>query len=151
MKSLIQIVKDCKVEVMDKVVSSIDFGILSYVGICKTDTEEDANLLKNKILELRIFADADGKSNLSLKEVSGKLIIVSQFTLYGSVKRGRRPSYDDCMKNEDARVLFEYYLRLFENEQIDYESGVFGCDMKVSSINLGPYNLIVETKNGKYV
>ncbi len=148
MKAVLQRVSSASVTVDEKIVSSIKEGLLILVGIEDADTKEDLDWLSNKITNLRIFDDADKTPNLSIKDTGGDILLVSQFTLHASVKKGNRPSYIKAAKPPVAIPIYEL---LIEKLQSDLEkkigAGIFGADMKVSLINDGPLTIIIDTKN----
>ena len=148
MKAVIQRVSSCTVTIDNKVVADIQKGLLVLVGIEDADNKEDINWLNSKIANLRIFADEHGVMNLSLKEVNGDMIIVSQFTLHASTKKGNRPSYLKASKPEVAIPLYEAFITQMETELgKKVQTGKFGADMKVALINDGPVTIIIDTKN----
>ena len=144
MRLLVQRVKNASVKVDDKVVGKIDKGLLVFVGITHKDTEEIAEYLAKKLCNLRIFEDEKGKMNLDLKSVNGKLLIISQFTLYANCEGGNRPSFSDAGKPEMANQLYEYFCNKCAEKKIEVQKGIFGADMKVSLLNDGPVTIILE-------
>lgn len=144
MKLVIQRVKKAKVEVEEKVVGEIEKGFLVLVGITHTDTKQEADYLAKKLCNLRVFEDENQKMNKNLKDVNGKLLIVSQFTLYANCKDGNRPSFTDAAKPEMANVLYEYFCEKCQEYQIEVQKGIFGADMQVSLINDGPVTIVME-------
>jgi D-tyrosyl-tRNA(Tyr) deacylase len=134
------------VAVDHEIVGKISRGLVILLGVNKGDTEKDAQLLAKKILHLRIFSDEMGKMNLSLKTVSGEALIISQFTLSGDCKKGRRPGFDKAEKPERARELYHYFTRQMEAGGIHCETGKFGAHMAVSLINDGPVTFILDSK-----
>lgn len=144
MKLLVQRVKQASVKVDEDIVGKIDKGYLVLIGITHTDTKEIAEYLVKKLCNLRIFEDEQGKMNLSLKDVGGKLLIVSQFTLYANCESGNRPSFTDAAKPDIANELYEYFCNQCKENQIEVQKGIFGADMKVSLINDGPVTIILE-------
>ena len=148
MKALIQRVSSCSVTIDNKVVANIQKGLLVLVGFEDADNNEDLIWLTSKIANLRIFGDENEVMNLSLKEVGGDMIIVSQFTLHANTKKGNRPSYIKAAKAEVAIPLYEAFITQMETELgKKIQTGQFGADMKVSLINDGPVTLIMDTKN----
>ena len=147
MKLVIQRVSKAKVEVDNKIVGSIGKGFLVLVGITHTDTEKEADYLANKLCKMRIFEDENGKMNLSLKDVGGELLIVSQFTLYADCAKGNRPSFIEAARPEQATPLYEYFCKKCEEQGIKVEKGVFGAHMEVSLLNDGPVTIIMEKNN----
>jgi D-tyrosyl-tRNA(Tyr) deacylase len=145
MKSVIQRVSRAKVEVDGVVAGEIGAGLLVLLGAARGDTPADADFLAEKILNLRIFPDDAGKMNRSLLDTGGSLLVVSQFTLYGDCRKGRRPSFDQAAPPEEARTLYEYFLSAVRRLCPRVETGVFQAHMEVSLKNDGPVTLIVES------
>ncbi|MFY4774795.1 D-aminoacyl-tRNA deacylase [Metabacillus sp. RGM 3146] len=146
MKLVIQRAKEAKVTVDGKITGKIDRGLMVLVGVTHEDKEEDAIYLADKTVNLRIFEDEDGKMNHSLADVGGAVLSVSQFTLYGDSKKGRRPNYMAAARPDEALKLYEKYNDLLREKGITVETGVFGAMMDVSFTNEGPVTLIVESK-----
>ena len=144
MKIVVQRVANAQVEVDKKVVGKIGKGFLVLVGVTHEDTKENADYLVKKLCKLRVFTDENDKMNLSLKDVNGELLIVSQFTLYANCKDGNRPSFVEAAKPEQANELYEYFCSECEKNEIKVEKGIFGADMKVSLLNDGPVTIIIE-------
>ena len=144
MKLVIQRVKNASVEGEEKIVGEIEKGFLVLVGIKTGDTKEQADYLVKKVCNLRIFTDENNKMNLSLKDVNGKLLIVSQFTLYGNCNDGNRPSFIEAAKPEEAIPLYEYFCNECAKKGIEVEKGIFGADMKVKLLNDGPVTIVIE-------
>ncbi len=144
MKLVVQRVKNAKVDVDGKTVGKIEKGFLVLLGVTHTDTKETADYLVKKLCSLRVFEDENGKMNLSLKDVDGKLLIVSQFTLYADCSDGNRPSFVNAAKPEFANELYEYFCDKCKENGIEVEKGIFGADMKVSLLNDGPVTIILE-------
>lgn len=144
MKFVIQRVSNAKVEVENEVVGKIQKGFLVLIGIKDTDTEKEADYLVKKLINLRVFEDENGKMNLSLKDVDGELLLVSQFTLYGDTTGGNRPSFIEAAKPEKANELYEYIIDECKKNISKVEKGIFGADMKVSLLNDGPVTIIME-------
>ena len=148
MKAVIQRVLESSVTIENEVVASIQSGILLLLGIEDEDTQEDIDWLSSKIVNLRIFDDVDGVMNRSIKEVGGEMIIVSQFTLHASTKKGNRPSYIKAAKPTIAIPLYEQFIKQIELDLgKGIQTGKFGADMTVALINDGPVTLIINTKN----
>lgn len=146
MKFLIQRVKSASVEIDSAVFSQINKGFLVLVGITDSDTKEIADKMIQKLIGLRIFEDENGKTNLSLKDVDGELLIVSQFTLYADCKKGNRPSFIRAGNPEFAKDIYHYILK--QSELLygkNISSGEFGADMKVSLVNDGPFTIILDS------
>ena len=144
MKLVVQRVKQASVKVDEDIVGKIDKGYLVLIGITHTDTKEIADYLVQKLIKLRVFEDENGKMNLSLKDVNGSLLLVSQFTLYADCSSGNRPSFTDAAKPDIANELYEYFCNQCKENQIEVQKGIFGADMKVSLINDGPVTIILE-------
>ena len=144
MKIVIQRVLEAEVKVEGKLISKIGKGCLVLLGVTHTDTKENAGYLVKKLCKLRIFADQQDKMNLSLKDVKGELLIVSQFTLYANCKEGNRPSFTEASKPEKAKEIYEYFCEECEKNDIKVQKGIFGADMKVKLINDGPVTIILE-------
>ncbi len=148
MRAVIQRVKKASVTIDTIEVSDINSGLLIFLGIENDDTEEDISWLVNKIHNMRIFNDSDGKMNLSIADVGGKYLVVSQFTLYASTKKGNRPSFIKSAKPEIAIPLYEKFIStLSEISQQIIKTGIFGADMDISLINDGPVTIIIDSKN----
>ena len=144
MKILVQRVKNASVTISDNLYSSINHGILAFVGIEKNDTEELLEKAVKKIKNLRIFSDENGKMNKSIIDVSGEMLVVSQFTLCGDCKKGTRPSFDNSASPEFANKMYEDFILQIRNAGIKTEHGVFGADMKVQLLNDGPVTFMLE-------
>ena len=144
MKLVIQKVKNASVEVDEKIVGKIKKGFLVLIGIKVGDTKEQADYLVKKLCNLRVFADENGKMNLSLKSVEGQLLIVSQFTLYGDCNNGNRPSFIEAAKPEEAIPLYEYCCEECAKQGLEVQKGIFGADMKVRLLNDGPVTIVIE-------
>ena len=146
MRFVIQRVKNASVEVDNNVVGAIDKGFLVLIGITHEDTKETADKLIKKLIGLRIFEDENGKTNLSLENVSGSLLLVSQFTLYADCKKGNRPSFTNAADPTYANELYEYIVLECKKHVSIVEKGIFGADMKVSLLNDGPFTVILDSK-----
>ena len=144
MKIVIQRVTNAQVEVDKKVVGKIGKGFLVLLGVTHEDTKENADYLVKKLCKLRVFSDENDKMNLSLKDVNGELLIVSQFTLYANCKDGNRPSFVEAAKPEQANELYEYFCSECKKNDIKVEKGIFGADMKVTLLNDGPVTIVIE-------
>lgn len=148
MRALLQRVTQASVVVDGSVVGEIGAGLLILLGVAKPDTVADAVILADKILNLRIFPDADGKMNRSLLDMQGSLLVVSQFTLYGDCRKGRRPGFDAAAPAEQARSLYESFVEIVRRSGLRVETGVFQAHMEVALINEGPVTLLLETNEG---
>lgn len=144
MKFVIQRVKNAQVDVDNKTTGKIDKGFLVLIGVTHTDTKEIADYLIKKLINLRVFEDENGKMNLSLNDVKGSLLLVSQFTLYADCSHGNRPSFTEAAKPDFANELYEYIISECKKEIDNVETGIFGADMKVSLVNDGPVTIIIE-------
>lgn len=145
MKFVIQRVTQASVTVNQRVIGSIKQGFLVLIGIGEDDTTEIADKLVKKLIGLRIFEDENGKTNLSLKDIQGELLLVSQFTLYADCKKGNRPSFIKAGNPELANQLYEYIIEACKKEFPIVETGEFGADMKVSLLNDGPFTVILDS------
>src|SRR5579862_4884819 len=145
MRAVAQRVAEARVEVAGAVAGRIDAGVLVLLGVTKTDTAAAAGSLADKIVNLRIFADDAGKMNRSLLDTGGSMLVVSQFTVYGDCRKGRRPSFDQAAPAEQARALYEYFLAAASRLCPRVEAGVFQAHMAVSLINDGPVTLLLES------
>lgn len=145
MRAVVQRVGHAKVTVNEYVAGEIGHGLLVLLGIAATDTEADADYLVDKICGLRIFEDADGKMNLPIAEAGGALLVVSQFTLYGDVRRGKRPSFDAAASPEPARRLYEYFVQRIRALDLPCETGRFQEMMQVELVNDGPVTILLDS------
>lgn len=143
MKIVLQRVTKASVTVDEKTVGSIDRGLLILLGIADGDTKEDIEKAVQKISKLRIFADKDGKTNLSVSDIDGEILVVSQFTLYADCRKGNRPSFIGAGKPDFANEMYEYFLKYAKSYFKKVEHGIFGADMKVSLVNDGPFTIIL--------
>lgn len=146
MRAVIQRVKESSVSVNNRIIGKIGKGLLVLLGVTESDMPGDADYLSEKIINLRIFEDENGKMNRSLLETGGEMLVVSQFTLLGDCKKGRRPSFVNAANPEKANELYEYFVKKVGNKGISVETGQFRAMMDVSLINDGPVTLIVESK-----
>lgn len=144
MKLVVQRVKYASVKVDEKVVGKIDQGFMVLVGITDTDTKETCDYLADKLVKLRVFDDDNGVMNNDIKTIGGKLLIISQFTLYADLSRGNRPSYYKAAKGEISKPLYEYFCDKCKSLGFEVETGIFGADMKVELLNDGPVTIIME-------
>lgn len=146
MKIVIQRVSQASVEVEQKIVGEIKQGLMLLIGVEENDTQEDADWLVKKILDLRIFSDTEGKMNLSVKDIGGEILCISQFTLMADYKKGNRPSFIRAARPDHAVPMFEYFKDLIKSSGLKTESGIFGADMKVSLLNNGPVTIVMDSK-----
>ena len=147
MRVVIQRCKEASVNCKELAVpSSISKGLVVLLGITHGDTIEDVKYLVKKIINLRIFEDSDNKMNLSVKDINGSILLVSQFTLYASTKDGNRPSFSNAMGYEESKKLYEMFIDELYQTDISFQTGVFGADMEVSLINDGPVTIIIDSK-----
>ena len=148
MKIIIQRVSEASVTINDQVKSSIEKGFLILLGITHEDTQEDIEWLTNKIIGLRIFSDANGAMNLSVKDIDGDLLVISQFTLHASTKKGNRPSFLEAARPEVAIPLYENFISTLSRKHTkEVYTGEFGTDMKVRLLNDGPVTITIDSKN----
>jgi len=145
MKALIQRVNSASVSVNGECCASISRGFLVFLGVTHADTKEIAEKTAEKIRKLRIFEDENGKTNLSIEDVAGELLVVSQFTLYADCKRGNRPGFENAAEPAYAKSVYEYFLSCCKNRFASVAHGIFGADMKVSLVNDGPFTIMLET------
>lgn len=145
MRAVIQRVSQARVKVEGSVLGEIGPGLLALLGVAKPDTAAAAEFLAEKILNLRVFPDEAGKMNRSLLDTGGALLVVSQFTLYGDCRKGRRPSFDAAAPAEQARALYEHFVEAARRSGVRVETGVFQAHMDVSLVNDGPVTLLVES------
>ena len=145
MSAVVQRVLTASVAVERKVVGEIGPGLLVLLGVSASDARTDADYLAEKIAGLRIFEDADGKMNLNVTDIGGEILAVSQFTLYGDVRRGKRPSFDDAARPERARELYEYFVAQIQRRGLRCETGQFRAMMSVSLVNQGPVTILLDS------
>ncbi len=145
MKVVIQRVREASVTVDGNTTGAIGVGLLVFIGIARSDTTKDAEYLVDKLLGLRIFPDAEGKMNRNVCEAGGSLLLVSQFTLYGDCRRGRRPSFDQAAPPDQALPLYNYFLELARKGPVSVQTGVFQAAMDVHLINDGPVTILIES------
>lgn len=146
MRLVIQNVKDATCKVDNKIVGEISHGFLILVGFTHNDTKDIIDKMVNKVIKLRVFPDENGKTNLSLKDIGGEILSISQFTLYANLKDGNRPSFVDAMKPDEATKLYDYFNSKLEETGINIQKGIFGADMKLNFINDGPFTLIIDSE-----
>jgi D-tyrosyl-tRNA(Tyr) deacylase len=146
MKAVIQRARHASVKVADNVVGEADNGLVIFLGVTHDDTIEDVEYLVKKIVHLRIFEDDQEKMNLSLKDVNGDVLSISQFTLYGDTRKGRRPNFMQAAGGEHAQTLYDKFNKLLRDMEVHVETGVFGAMMDVQFTNVGPVTLILDSK-----
>ena len=146
MRAVVQRVRRCRVTVESRVVGEIGRGLLVLLGVGKGDSETAADYLAEKVLGLRIFEDADEKMNRSVQDAKGDVLVVSQFTLYGAVRRGKRPSFDAAARPEEARRLYEYFVGKFRAAGLRCETGEFQAMMEVELANSGPVTILLDSE-----
>ena len=147
MRPVVQRVTNADVKIDGRVNGKIDDGLLVLLGVGNGDTEEDMKYIADKIIKLRIFSDENDKMNLSLEDVGGSMLVISQFTLYGDCSHGRRPYFGNAMEPVSANEMYEKFVAYIKEQGIHTETGEFGADMKVSLTNDGPVTIILESKN----
>ncbi len=145
MRFVCQRVLEAQVKVNDRIVGQIGRGLLVYLGVGKGDTESDARFMADKLVNLRIFPDDAGKMNLSVQDIGGSVLLISNFTLHGDCRKGRRPGFDAASEPQTAQQLYDKVAELIKRQGIPVEKGVFGEYMHVSSINDGPINFILDS------
>src|SRR5262249_45016224 len=146
MRAVVQRVERASITVNGRVVGEIGAGLLVLLGVSKFDRENDVDYLIDKIIGLRVFEDEQGKMNRSVAEVSAAILMVSQFTLYGDVRRGKRPSFDEAARPEEARRLYEYAVKNIRDAGLRCETGEFQAMMKVSMVNDGPVTILLDSE-----
>ena len=145
MRFVCQRVLKAQVTVNDQSVGEIDQGLLVFLGVGKGDTETDAHFMSDKLVNLRIFADEAGKMNRSVKDIGGSILLISQFTLHGDCRKGRRPGFDAAAEPELAESLYEKVIALIAEQGIPVEKGVFGAYMQITSLNDGPVTFLLDS------
>jgi D-tyrosyl-tRNA(Tyr) deacylase len=146
MRAVVQRVEDARVEVAGMPVGAIERGVLVYIGIGLDDSRSDIEWLAEKIATLRIFEDEDKKMNLSVQDVGGAALVISQFTLFADVRKGRRPSYSTAAQPEIARPLYESFIEALRARSLPVSTGKFQAEMRVSYVNLGPVTILLDSK-----
>ncbi len=146
MKVVIQRSGESYVDVDNKTVGKINFGFVVLVGFTHDDNIDDIKYIVKKIVNLRVFDDSNGVMNLSIKDIKGKILSISQFTLYADTKKGNRPSYINAMKSNDAKKMYEYFNEELRCNDIEVETGVFGSDMDTHINNCGPVTILIDSK-----
>ncbi len=147
MRVLLQRVSEASVKIEGKINGQIGQGLLLLVGICAEDNQEDIDWLIQKIVNMRIFSDENGKMNLSVQDIHGEILVISQFTLHASTKKGNRPSFIDAARPEIAIPLYNQFIEKLQSSYLKVETGIFGSDMKVSLVNDGPVTISLDSKN----
>ncbi len=146
MRAVVQRVREAKVEVDGRTAGDIGGGLLILLGVAKSDTRQDAEYMADKLAGLRIFSDETGKMNRDVTQAGGSLLVVSQFTLYGDVRRGRRPGFERAAEPQQARVLYEYFVERIRARGVPVQTGVFQASMFVHLVNDGPVTIIVDSE-----
>jgi D-aminoacyl-tRNA deacylase len=146
MRGVVQRVSRARVTVEDRVTGEIERGLLVLLGVAQTDSQADADYMADKIAGLRIFEDDAGKMNLAVAEIGGAVLAVSQFTLFGDVRRGKRPSFDEAARPEQALVLYDYFCDRIRASGLRCETGIFQAMMEVESVNDGPVTILLDSK-----
>lgn len=147
MRIIIQKAKEAAVIVDKKTISSIDKGFVVFVGVTHDDTRDDADYCARKVANMRLFEDADGKTNLSLADVGGSILSISQFTLYANTKKGNRPSFVHAADPDEANELYEYFNEQLRSHDLVVETGQFGAHMEIDFINDGPMTILIDSQN----
>ena len=145
MRAILQRVLNASVKVDGKTIGEIEKGLLVFLGVGEGDTEKDLKYIADKCIGLRIFSDEEDKMNLSLTDVGGQMLVISQFTLYGDCRKGRRPSFTSSMEPIKAKEMYESFIKYIEQSGVKTEHGEFGADMKVELINDGPVTLMLDS------
>lgn len=146
MRAVVQRVKRSSVKVDGEIVGSIENGINVLIGICAEDTLDDIKYIVDKVVNLRIFQDDNDKMNLSLKDIDGEILAISQFTLYGDCRRGRRPNFMNALGGNEAKVLYDEFIHMLKDTGVKVETGVFGAHMDVEIQNDGPVTILLDSK-----
>lgn len=146
MRVVVQRVSSSKVTVDDKIIGSISRGFNLLIGISKDDTLEDLKYIKDKVINLRVFEDLEDKMNLSLLDIKGEILAISQFTLYGDCRKGRRPNFMNAMGGSEANNMYENFVSMLKESGLKVETGEFGADMKVDIQNDGPVTILIDSK-----
>ena len=146
MRVVLQVVKNASVSIENQIYSQINEGFLLLVGFNNEDNEEVVRKVIDKIISLRVFMDENGKTNLAFLDLEKEILCVSQFTLYADIKKGRRPSFINAMRPEDATKLYDYTLEYLKSKVNVVKGGVFGADMKIQLVNDGPFTLMIDSK-----
>ena len=148
MRIVLQRVSEASVKIDNQIVGEISQGLMLLIGIEHEDEESDADWLIQKVIGMRVFSDSDDKMNLSIKEIKGEFLVVSQFTLHASTKKGNRPSFIQAARPEKAIPLYDYFCEQLQKvSEIKVQTGKFGADMKVSLVNDGPVTIVIDSKN----
>ncbi len=145
MRAIVQRVKEASVTVDNRVIGEISHGLLVFLGVGDGDTEADMKYIADKVIGLRIFSDSEDKMNLSVTDVRGEILVISQFTLYGDCRKGRRPNFTASMEPKGAEAMYEHFIAYINEQGIKTARGEFGADMKVSLINDGPVTIILDS------
>lgn len=145
MRAVVQRVKQSSVKVDGKVIGHIQKGFNVLIGISSSDTDKDLEYIKDKLINLRVFEDENNKMNLSIKDIKGEMLIISQFTLYGDCRKGRRPNFMQAMMPGEAEKVYDKFIKMMKSDDIKIETGIFGADMEVNIVNDGPVTLIIDS------
>lgn len=146
MRAVVQRVTSSSVSVDGEIIGKINEGVNVLIGISKDDTLEDLKYIKDKIINLRIFHDENDKMNLSLLDIQGEILVISQFTLYGDCRKGRRPNFMDAKGGDEAKELYDEFIKMIKTSNLKVETGEFGADMKVEINNDGPVTILLDSK-----
>ncbi|MBQ5696593.1 MAG: D-tyrosyl-tRNA(Tyr) deacylase [Clostridium sp.] len=145
MRAVVQRVTYSSVEVNGEIVGRINKGFNVLIGISKDDTEEDMNYIRDKIINLRVFSDENDKMNLSLLDIKGDILLISQFTLYGDARKGRRPNFMNALGGDEAKNFYDKFVKMMKETGLKVETGIFGADMKVDIKNDGPVTILLDS------
>ena len=146
MRAVVQRVTSSSVSVDENIIGQIEQGFNVLIGISKEDTLDDLKYIKDKIVNLRVFQDENDKMNLSLLDINGEILVISQFTLYGDCRKGRRPNFMEAQGGEEAKKLYEEFLKMLKTSDLKVQCGEFGADMKVEINNDGPVTILLDSK-----
>lgn len=146
MRAVVQRVTSSSVTVNEKVIGNINKGFNVLLGIAKDDTLEDLQYIKDKIINLRVFQDENDKMNLSILDITGDILVISQFTLHGDCRKGRRPNFMEAMGGENAKILYNNFIEMLRKSELKVETGEFGANMKVEINNDGPVTILLDSK-----
>ncbi len=149
MRAVVQRVKHARVEVAGEMTGRIETGLVVFLGIGKSDTSADVEWIVHKIVNLRIFPDADGKMNLSVRDAGGGILLISQFTLFGNCRKGHRPSFDDAADPETARMFYDLAVEMARRQHVPVATGVFAAHMDITAIHDGPVTILLDSKQSE--
>ena len=146
MRIISQNIKTGTIKVADNIIASSGYGVALFVGFTQGDDENIIHKMAEKVINMRLFPDADGKTNLSLMEVNGAMLVIPNFTLYGSLRKARRPSFSDALIPDKAQLLYNKFIEELQNHNIPLAAGIFGADMEITLVNDGPFTIIIDSE-----